>query len=276
MMAPTLVLEDGRPRLALGSAGSVRLAGAIVQVIDAVLGRGSRSTRRSTRPRIHVEGDGLHLEGGTDGASPREGWERSSAGRAATSSSAASRPSSAAPTAPSRRPATRAAAATGSSSLELGDPRRARRRTRPTLVELAAAVSGEPEGWLITTDGWRSVSDERRFLTCAPLPARGRLRRRGRRRDRRPALARARHAPGQPARRRSRPDGRRDHRRRGIGRALLDQSVAWAREAGVRKLELHVFPWNEPAIRLYETFGFEREGYRQGTTSATARRSTRS
>ena len=31
----------------------------------------------------------------------------------------------------------------------------------------------------------------------------------------------------------------------------------------MRKLELHVFPWNEAAIALYETFGFEREGYRK-------------
>jgi putative acetyltransferase len=31
----------------------------------------------------------------------------------------------------------------------------------------------------------------------------------------------------------------------------------------VRKLELHVFPWNEPALSLYESFGFEREGYRK-------------
>ena len=54
-----------------------------------------------------------------------------------------------------------------------------------------------------------------------------------------------------------------EYRRRGIGRALLEQAVAWARDAGVRKLELHVFPWNEPAIRLYEQFGFEREGLRQ-------------
>ena len=29
------------------------------------------------------------------------------------------------------------------------------------------------------------------------------------------------------------------------------------------KLELHVFPWNEPGIKLYEQFGFEREGYRR-------------
>jgi RimJ/RimL family protein N-acetyltransferase len=32
---------------------------------------------------------------------------------------------------------------------------------------------------------------------------------------------------------------------------------------GVRKLELHVFPHNEPAIALYESLGFEREGYRK-------------
>ena len=31
----------------------------------------------------------------------------------------------------------------------------------------------------------------------------------------------------------------------------------------MRKLELHVFPWNEPAIQLYEQFGFEREGLRK-------------
>ena len=54
------------------------------------------------------------------------------------------------------------------------------------------------------------------------------------------------------------------HRRRGVGRALLEQAVAWAESAGVRKLELHVFPWNEPAIALYESFGFEREGLRKG------------
>jgi RimJ/RimL family protein N-acetyltransferase len=53
------------------------------------------------------------------------------------------------------------------------------------------------------------------------------------------------------------------HRRQGVGRSLMEAAVAWARDAGVRKLELHVFPWNEPAIRLYEAMGFEREGYRK-------------
>jgi RimJ/RimL family protein N-acetyltransferase len=53
------------------------------------------------------------------------------------------------------------------------------------------------------------------------------------------------------------------HRRRGIGTALLEQAVEWARGAGVRKLELHVFPHNEAAIALYERFGFRQEGYRR-------------
>ena len=56
---------------------------------------------------------------------------------------------------------------------------------------------------------------------------------------------------------------RHDRHRRGIGRALLEQAEAWARAAGIRKLELHVFPWNEPAIKLYEQYGFEREGLRR-------------
>ena len=49
-----------------------------------------------------------------------------------------------------------------------------------------------------------------------------------------------------------------DARRQGVGRALLSAAVDWARNNGVRKIELHVFPWNEPAIHLYEQFGFER------------------
>ena len=72
MMAPTLVLEHGRPRLALGSAGSVRLAGAIAQVADGVL-RGLPVADAIERPRLHVDGDVLHLEGGID-EPPPTGW----------------------------------------------------------------------------------------------------------------------------------------------------------------------------------------------------------
>ena len=43
--------------------------------------------------------------------------------------------------------------------------------------------------------------------------------------------------------------------------------MEWARASDVLKLELHVFPWNEGAITLYERFGFEREGYRKALPS---------
>ncbi len=73
MMTPTLVLEDGRPRLALGSAGSVRLAGAIAQVVDAAI-RGVPLAEAIDAPRLHVDGDVLHLEGGYQGEAPA-GWD---------------------------------------------------------------------------------------------------------------------------------------------------------------------------------------------------------
>ena len=73
MMTPTLVLDEGRPRLALGSAGSVRLAGAIAQVADAVL-RGIPVAEAIERPRIHVDGDDLHLEGGWLRVRAESGW----------------------------------------------------------------------------------------------------------------------------------------------------------------------------------------------------------
>ena len=65
MMAPTIVLEDGRPRLALGSAGSVRLAGAIVQAIEASVGRGVPLADAIEGARLHVDAENrVHLEGG--------------------------------------------------------------------------------------------------------------------------------------------------------------------------------------------------------------------
>jgi RimJ/RimL family protein N-acetyltransferase len=51
-------------------------------------------------------------------------------------------------------------------------------------------------------------------------------------------------------------------RGRGVGTALLLASVAWARERGLHKLSLGVFPGNEPALALYRKFGFVEEGRR--------------
>lgn len=132
------------------------------------------------------------------------------------------------------------------------------------LVELAEAVGIEAGDWLISTSSWRSVADERRYLKAirghpdaaifvAEDDGRvvGRL-----------SLARDPH----PASHHVADLGlmiAASHRRRGLGRALLQQAVAWGGESGIRRLELHVFPWNEPALALYEAFGFEREGLRR-------------
>lgn len=132
------------------------------------------------------------------------------------------------------------------------------------LVELAESVGREDGRWILGTGPWRSVSDERRYLrTIHQHPDAsvfvaddagaivGRL---SLSRDTHPASAHVADLGLMVAE---------SHRRQGVGTMLLEQAVAWAREAGVRKLELHVFPWNEPALALYETFGFEREGYRK-------------
>ena len=142
--------------------------------------------------------------------------------------------------------------------------RRAEPGDAAALVALGSAVGREPEGWLITSEGWRGVTDERRYLRALKrfpnaavfvAEADGRI-------VARLSVARDQH----PASRHVADLGlmvASGHRRQGVGRLLLQQAVQWAREEGVRKLELHVFPHNEPAIRLYEQFGFEHEGYRR-------------
>ena len=52
----------------------------------------------------------------------------------------------------------------------------------------------------------------------------------------------------------------REYWRLGIGRAILDYLEAWARQAGLRKLCLRVYDFNEPAYRLYSGAGFTEEG----------------
>jgi L-phenylalanine/L-methionine N-acetyltransferase len=144
--------------------------------------------------------------------------------------------------------------------------RRAEPRDAEAIIRLANEVSGEPEAWLISLPGdWRSAADERRYLKllrryadAAVFVAEtdegdvvGRL-----------SVARDPH----PASKHVADLGlmvAAPWRGRGIGGALLQAAVDWCRASGIRKLELHVFPWNEPAIRLYEEFGFEREGYRK-------------
>lgn len=142
--------------------------------------------------------------------------------------------------------------------------RRAAPGDAQALVLLAEDVGAEDGRWILGSGLWRSAADERRYLKTVQrhpdaavfvaeddgaIVARLSLSR-----DPHPA---SRHvadlglmvAAG--------------HRRRGIGRALLEEAVTWAGRVGVRKLELHVFPWNEPALALYEEFGFEREGLRR-------------
>ena len=69
MMAPTIVLgPDGRPRLVVGSAGSARLRGAIMQIVVNVVEHGMPVDEAIDAPRVHVDEPHVHCEGGTDPA----------------------------------------------------------------------------------------------------------------------------------------------------------------------------------------------------------------
>jgi gamma-glutamyltranspeptidase/glutathione hydrolase len=62
MMSPSIVLERERPRLVLGSAGSARLRGAILQVTANVVGAGMPVEQAVEAPRIHAEAGVVHCE----------------------------------------------------------------------------------------------------------------------------------------------------------------------------------------------------------------------
>jgi gamma-glutamyltranspeptidase/glutathione hydrolase len=68
MMAPSLVLENGSPRLVVGSAGSIRLRGAILQIVVNVARHGLPVEEAIEAPRVHFEDGHVHCEGGHDPA----------------------------------------------------------------------------------------------------------------------------------------------------------------------------------------------------------------
>jgi ribosomal protein S18 acetylase RimI-like enzyme len=133
------------------------------------------------------------------------------------------------------------------------------------LAALVGAVRAEPQGWLVDDAGRGGVTAERRYLRfvaghpdAAVLVAEldgalvGRL-----------SVARDLHPSSAHVADIGLVVGA-AYRRRGVGRALLEAVEEWAGAAGVLKLELHVLPHNEAAISLYESAGYEREGYRAG------------
>jgi len=68
MMAPSVVLSEGRPRLVVGSAGSIRLRSAVLQTVLNVVDHRMSVEEALAAPRVHLEGEVLQLEGGFDPA----------------------------------------------------------------------------------------------------------------------------------------------------------------------------------------------------------------
>jgi gamma-glutamyltranspeptidase/glutathione hydrolase len=79
MMAPTVVLREGEPEVALGSAGSNRIRSAILQTILGIVDSGLGAQEAVERPRLHYEGDAVEAEPGVDEealrALERDGWK---------------------------------------------------------------------------------------------------------------------------------------------------------------------------------------------------------
>jgi len=79
MMAPSVLEREGRVRVVVGSAGSLRLYGAIMQVVTNAVGHGLRIGDAVSAPRVHLDGELLHCEGGSDPAEldrlEEVGWE---------------------------------------------------------------------------------------------------------------------------------------------------------------------------------------------------------
>jgi gamma-glutamyltranspeptidase / glutathione hydrolase len=78
MMAPTVVLRDGWPEIAIGSAGSNRIRSAILQTVLGVVDHGLPAQEAVSAPRIHVEDGQVDAEPGVEEESlerlERAGW----------------------------------------------------------------------------------------------------------------------------------------------------------------------------------------------------------
>jgi len=78
MMAPTVVVRDGRPEVALGSAGSNRIRSAIIQTVLGIVDYGLPAQEAVSAARIHVEGREVEAEPGIDepplGRLEERGW----------------------------------------------------------------------------------------------------------------------------------------------------------------------------------------------------------
>ena len=113
MMAPSLVLEGERPRLVVGSAGSLRLRGAIMQIVVNAVGHGlgvEEAITRAARPSRR-------------GPPPLRGRRRPGRARRARARWATSSCAGAAPTSTSAaRP--RSSCSTDGTLAAAGDPRR--------------------------------------------------------------------------------------------------------------------------------------------------------
>src|SRR5262245_2979274 len=131
--------------------------------------------------------------------------------------------------------------------------RRARIEDTPELVELFAAVAEERDG--IATEPPVDVNARARefaasidgtIVAVAADDLVGSLH-----------VERNRHGVGELGMTVARP-----WRGRGVGSALLVAAIEKARDEGLHKLSLEVFPHNHAAIALYRKFGFVEEGRR--------------
>jgi gamma-glutamyltranspeptidase/glutathione hydrolase len=78
MMAPAVVLSDGRPEIAIGSAGSNRIRSAILQTVLGVVDHGLAAQDAVSAPRLHVEDGQVDAEPGVEDAAlerlEQAGW----------------------------------------------------------------------------------------------------------------------------------------------------------------------------------------------------------